>query len=88
MTRTEALLVRFDELFLAGLVAAVIGFGLAGCGGDPALRARYAAEVARCTANERAIVDRQGTTLEQDREDLEVERTRCDAALAAIGGAR
>ena len=58
-----------------------------GCGASAELRARYATEVARCTANERAIVDRQGTTLEQDRADLEVERARCDAALAAIGGA-
>lgn len=58
-----------------------------GCGASAELRARYATEVSRCTANERAIVDRQGTTLEQDRADLEVERARCDAALAAIGGA-
>ena len=58
-----------------------------GCGASAELRARYATEVARCTANERAIVDRQETTYEQDRADLEVERARCDAALAAIGGA-
>lgn len=58
-----------------------------GCGASAELRARYATEVARCMSNERAIVDRQGTTLEQDRADLEVERARCDAALAAIGGA-
>lgn len=57
------------------------------CGASPETRTRYAAEVARCMANERSIIDREGTTLEQDREDLEVERARCDAALAAIGGA-
>jgi hypothetical protein len=59
----------------------------ASCGASADIRTRYAVEVARCTANERAIVDREGTSLEQDREDLEVERARCDAALAAIGGA-
>ena len=67
--------------------SALILILLTGCGASAELRARYATEVARCTANERAIVDRQGTTYEQDRADLEVERARCDAALAAIGGA-
>lgn len=48
------------------------------------LRISYAKEVARCTTNERAIVDRQDTTLEQDHAALDAERERCDAALAAI----
>ncbi len=70
----------------AALVAAV-ALVLASCGASAELRARYATEVARCTANERAIVEREGTSYEDDREALEVERARCDAALAAIGGA-
>jgi len=58
-----------------------------GCGASAELRARYATEVARCTANERAIVDRPGTSFDEDQRDLLAERARCDAALAAIGGA-
>jgi hypothetical protein len=60
---------------------------VAGCGGaSEAVRARYSIEVATCIAHERAIVDRQGTTREQDAADLAAERARCDAALAAIEG--
>jgi len=59
---------------------------LPGCGASAELRTRYATEVARCVANERAIVDRQGTSYEQDRDDLDVERARCNAALDQIGG--
>ncbi len=61
--------------------------GCASCGASAELRARYATEVARCTANERAIVDRPGTSFEEDQRDLLEERNRCDAALASIGGA-
>lgn len=64
---------------------------LGACGGASAeVRAAYSVEVARCIANERAIVDRQGTTREQDQSDLAAERARCDAALQAIeaGGGR
>lgn len=59
---------------------------LVGCGPgiSQELRVSYATEVARCIANEREIVNRQGTTAEQDRDDLEAERARCDAALRAI----
>jgi hypothetical protein len=58
---------------------------LTGCGGVSAeVRTAYAVEVARCVANERAIVDRQGSTREQDETDLASERTRCDTALHAI----
>jgi hypothetical protein len=60
---------------------------LPGCGASAELRTRYATEVARCIANERAIVDRQGTSYEQDLEDLDAERARCNAALESIGGA-
>jgi hypothetical protein len=59
---------------------------MAGCGASAEVRSAYSIETMRCIANERAIVDRQGTTEEQDRADLEIERSRCDAALAAIGG--
>lgn len=66
---------------------AAIGLALvlAACGGvSAATRASYSAEVARCIAAERAIIERQGTTYEQDQRDLAVERARCDAALNAI----
>jgi len=71
--------------------AAVPLFALAlvtvpGCGASAELRASYATTVTECIAHERAIVDRQGSTLEQDNADLAVERARCDAALAAVGG--
>lgn len=59
---------------------------LIGCGASAELRASYATTVTECIAHERAIVDRQGSTLEQDEADLAIERTRCDAALAAVGG--
>ena len=66
----------------------VLGLGLilagATCKASPATRNRYMEEVARCTANERAIVDREGTTRQQDEDDLKNERARCDAALIAI----
>lgn len=55
------------------------------CGGlSSEQRIAYSAEVARCIQNERAIIDRQGTTLEEDERDLAVERARCDDALASI----
>jgi hypothetical protein len=62
---------------------------IVGCGATVSadVRHRYATETARCIANERAIIDRQGTSYEQDRDDLDVERARCNAALEQIGGA-
>lgn len=66
------------------LLALVI---LAGCGAATAeQRTAYAVEQAHCLSEERAIVDRAGTTEEQDRADLAAERARCDAALLAIYG--
>jgi hypothetical protein len=59
---------------------------LVGCGPTSAQRTAYTMEITRCIANERAIVDRAGTTLEQDRADLTAERTRCDSALRALEG--
>ena len=72
----------------AGALLLVLALPLvAGCGGVSAeVRASYAAETARCVSNERAIVDREGTTLEEDQDALAAERARCDAALAAIEG--
>jgi hypothetical protein len=69
--------------------AVLVGIGIAvqcsGCGGATAeQRTAYAVEQARCLANERAIVDREGTSYELDRYDLEQERARCDAALRVI----
>lgn len=57
---------------------------LCGCGASAATRSAYALEQARCIANERSIIDREGTTEEQDRADMASERARCDAALDAI----
>jgi hypothetical protein len=71
-------------------VAHWLGLGVlllvaSGCGGATAeQRTAYAVEQARCLANERAIVDREGTSYELDRYDLEQERARCDAALRVI----
>lgn len=72
-------------------IAWAAGFWLAACGGLSAeTRTAFAVETARCVSNERAIVDRQGSTREQDELDLATERARCDAALDAIeaGGTR
>lgn len=69
---------------IAAVSMLVLGY-CSGCGGASAeTRSSYTIEVSRCLSNERAIVDRSGTTEEQDRADLEVERARCDAALTAI----
>lgn len=57
---------------------------LSACTPSAQLRIAYAREVARCTTNERAIVDRPDTTLSQDETDLAAERARCDAALLSI----
>jgi len=72
---------------LSVTVVAAFALHTCGCGGaTPEVRTAYALEQAHCLANERAIVDRAGTTLDEDREALELERTRCDAALAEIYG--
>ena len=68
-------------------VIALTAIILAGCGASAEIRTRYATEVSHCIANERAIIDRQGTSYEQDREDLDAERARCNAALESIEGA-
>lgn len=61
---------------------------VSGCGATTAeVRARYAAEVAQCAFNERAIVSRP-TTPEEDARDLAIERARCDQALRQIAGVR
>lgn len=74
-------------ILCAVLSTAVLSGVVSGCGASAATREGYSAEVARCVAAERAIVDREGTSEEEDREALALERSRCDAALAAIGGA-
>ncbi len=45
-------------------VIALTAIILAGCGASAEIRTRYATEVSRCIANERAIIDRQGTSYE------------------------
>lgn len=70
--------------FLLLLILVVYGCGTASL----ETRTAYSIEAAHCVANERAIVDREGTTREQDEADLAAERARCDAALLTIGGPR
>lgn len=64
----------------------IVALALAGCGAQltTTQRTDLATETQRCLVNERAIVERTGTTEEQDRADLAAERARCDAARAAI----
>jgi len=89
-----ALLVFFIRfLDVGGCVALLVitGACVIGCGGASAeTRSSYAVEQARCVANEREIVNRRGTTAEEDDAALAAERARCDAALHAIeeGGSR
>lgn len=76
------------ELSIAAIavlaVVALVAACCSGCGASAATQGAYALEQARCLANERQIVDQQGTTLEQDQAALAAERARCDAALDAI----
>ena len=81
-----ALMGMWVPLVACAMLAALLH--VPGCGAaTPETRSAYAVEALTCIANERAIVERQGTTEEQDRTDLVLERARCDAALATIGGA-
>lgn len=83
-TRGGGLIFPPATLLALAFLAATVG-----CGGATGVtRTSYALEEARCVSNERVIVDRANTTREQDETDLAAERARCDAALAAIGGAR
>lgn len=62
---------------------------LTSCGGaqlSAEQRTALAIETQLCITNERAIVERQGTTEEQDRADLAAERDRCDEARQRITG--
>jgi len=70
------------------LLVLALGAATVGCGAQltASQREALAVETQRCLANERAIVDRPDTTEEQDRADLAAERSRCDAARAAIVG--
>lgn len=82
---------RFCRVTWTGVgVAAAVAFvsWLSGCGASAELRAAYALEQARCIANEQEIIDRAGSTYEEDVADLAEERLRCDAALDAIEGGR
>lgn len=55
---------------------------IGGCGGSYV--PMYASVSAACLAQERSIVDRQGTTEEQDRTDLASIRNVCDDLLLRI----
>ena len=74
------------EAGVLAIILAAIAWLMSGCGASAQTRVAYATEQARCIANERAIVDRAGTTEEADRADLAAERARCDAALSSIEG--
>lgn len=67
------------------LVAFEHSFGCGGASGPT--RVSYSLEVARCIAEERAIVDRVGTSAAEDHRDLVAARRRCDDALDAIEAA-
>jgi hypothetical protein len=73
-------------LLLVGtlLSAGAWSLHLTACGASAELRGAYAIEQARCISNERQIIAREGSTREADREAMELERERCDAALRAI----
>jgi hypothetical protein len=65
--------------------AAWVGLVLLGaCGASDAMRAAYAEETSRCILNERAIVQREDTSYDEDVAALAAERARCDAALTRI----
>lgn len=83
-----AIYTRARNLPPALVLVLALGASTLGCGAQltAAQREALAAETQRCLANERAIVDRPGTTEEQDRANLATERERCDAARAAIVG--
>ena len=67
------------------LPLAFVALTLSACGASAVTRSTYALEQARCIANEREIIDRESTE-EEDTRDMAIERARCDAALAIIGG--
>lgn len=75
-------------VFLAASFVLALGalIALSGCGATAATRSRYSIEVSRCLANERDVIEREGTSEQQDRADFAAERARCDAALAEIEG--
>jgi hypothetical protein len=74
------------EAAILAFVLAAVAWLASGCGASAQVRAAYAVEQAQCVANERAIVDRPGTTEAEDRADLAAERARCDETLRSIEG--
>jgi len=74
------------DAMLAVVVIAALGYLLSGCGAQltDSQRSALTLETQRCIANERAIVDREGSTAQQDEADLIAERIRCNATRAAI----
>jgi hypothetical protein len=72
--------------FAALGVVTWFGWAIEGCGASAATHSAYSIEAARCIANERVIIERTGTTEEQDRADMAAERARCDHELSLIVG--
>jgi len=68
------------------LLTLALGATAHGCGAQLSESARVALAVRTqlCLVQERAIVDRTGTTAEQDAADLAASRAQCDADRAAI----
>jgi hypothetical protein len=68
------------SIIIGGAVAAGIALGVsmcaAGCGASVSEYQRHTSECAERTAR---IIERRGTTLEQDREDLAALRAECEA---------
>lgn len=69
---------------VAGVLLLVVAGATVGCGASVQTRTNYALEQARCIANQKEIVDREGTTYDQDYEDMVAEIARCDRELRLI----
>jgi len=83
---TESRPQRLQSLAFWFAVGCAIGATAQGCGAQLSESARVALAVRTqiCLVQERAIVDRTGTTAEQDAADLAASRAQCDADRAAI----
>lgn len=81
-----AVLAFLKPIVVGPALALLLVASAAGCGASTSTRAAYALEQGRCIANERSVIDREGTSYEDDQRALQEERARCDAALRAIEG--
>jgi hypothetical protein len=69
---------------VAAVLVLVVTGAIAGCGASLEVRTDYALEQARCIRNQQEIVDRPGTTYDQDYEDMVAEVARCNRELRLI----